>query len=130
MEIRVVRRVRWDALTAAEVTGLGQPLPVDHPLSYKVVVDRPGLDYVIVMEDVTTRGADPRDSTRPMTADQVANGLRGLARLHSAYWGFTADTHPDLAWVQTWAPTEGFQHGLRTYTPKGLERGADRLPPR
>jgi hypothetical protein len=60
------------------------------------VIDRSGLDYVIVMEDVTVRGADPRDSTRPMTADQVASGLRGLARLHSLYWGFTTTTHPRL----------------------------------
>ncbi|ADP84967.1 phosphotransferase [Pseudofrankia inefficax] len=106
----------------------GVPLPVDHPHSYRVVIDRPGLDYVIVMEDVTLRGADPRDSTRPMTVDQVASGLRGLARLHSLYWGFTAATHPRLGWVQPWAPTEGFQAGLRRFTPIGLERGADHLP--
>ncbi|OHV63322.1 phosphotransferase [Pseudofrankia sp. BMG5.36] len=106
----------------------GVPIPVDHPRSYRVIIDRPGLDYLIVMEDVTRRGGDPRDSTRPMTVDQVANGLRGLARLHSRYWGFSAATELDLAWVQTWAPTEGFQAGLRTYTPRGLERGAGRLP--
>lgn len=106
----------------------GVPLPVDHPLSYHVVVDRPALDYVIVMEDVTARGGDPRDATRPMTPEQVANGLRGLARLHSRYWEFSAATEPRLAWVQTWAPTEGFQAGLRAYTPIGLERGAELLP--
>lgn len=104
------------------------PLPVDHPHSYRVVIDRPGLDYLIVMEDVTRRGGDPRDSTRPMTVDQVANGLRGLARLHSLYWGFTAATHPRLGWVQPWAPTEGFQSGLRRFTPTGLERAGDALP--
>ena len=37
----------------------GVPIPVDHPLAYAVLIDRPGLDYVIVMEDVTVRGADP-----------------------------------------------------------------------
>ncbi|ONH61443.1 aminoglycoside phosphotransferase [Frankia sp. CcI49] len=111
-----------------ELFASGVPIPVDHPRSYRVIIDRPGLDYVIIMEDVTGRGADPRDSTRPMTVDQVANGLRGLARLHSRYWGFSAATEPRLAWVQTWAPTEGFQAGLRTYTPAGLERGAGSLP--
>jgi hypothetical protein len=106
----------------------GAPLPVDHPLAYQVLIDRPGLDYVIVMEDVTQRGADPRDATRPMTVDQVANGLQGLARLHSEYWGFSGLTHPRLAWVQTWAATDGFAAGLIDRVPAGLERGASVLP--
>ncbi len=106
----------------------GVPIPVDHPLAYKVLIDRPGLDYVIVMEDVTVRGADPRDATRPLTVDQVASGLGGLARLHSRYWGFSAATHPELAWVQTWEATEGFAEGLAARIPEGLARGAACLP--
>ena len=54
--------------------------------SYQVIIDRPGLDYVIVMEDLTRGVPIPATPTRPMTVDQVANGLRGLARLHSRYW--------------------------------------------
>jgi hypothetical protein len=106
----------------------GVPIPVDHPLAYQVLIDRPGLDYVIVMEDVTRRGADPRDATRPLTVEQVARGLRGLARLHSQYWGFSPSTHPELAWVQTWEPTRGFAEGLEARIPTGLERGAACLP--
>ena len=106
----------------------GVTLPVDHPRPYHVIVDRPGLDYVIVMEDLARRGADPRDATRPMTGGQVANGLRGLARLHGRFWNFSATTHPELAWVQTWEPTQGFQSGLRRRVPTGLERAGDTLP--
>jgi hypothetical protein len=106
----------------------GVTLPVDHPRPYRVIIDRPGLDYAIVMEDLDRRGADPRDATRPLTVDQVANGLRGLARLHGRYWGFSSATHPQLAWVQTWAPTPGFQLGLRRRVPIGLERAANALP--
>jgi hypothetical protein len=51
------------------------------------VVDEAGLDYVIVFEDLNARGADPLEATRPLTNDQVARGLRRLARLHSRYWG-------------------------------------------
>src|SRR5690606_34489240 len=40
----------------------GVPLPLDHPLPYAATVDRDAFDYVIVMEDVTRRGADPRDA--------------------------------------------------------------------
>ncbi len=106
----------------------GVELEVDHPLVYKAIVDRLRLDFLLVMEDLTARGADPRDSTRPMSVEQVANGLRGLARLHSRYWGFTARTQPALRWVKTWKPTEGWQVGLKRRIPIGLERGAESLP--
>lgn len=107
----------------------GLLLPVDHPQPYAVLIDEPGLDWLVVMEDVTHRGADPRDATRPMSVAQATNGLRGLARLHRRYWGFTAESEPELAWVQTWEPTEGFQLGLRLRVPTGMHRAADLLPP-
>jgi hypothetical protein len=111
-----------------ELFASGATLPVDHPLPYKVVIDRPALDYVIVMEDVTGRGADPRDATRPMTVSQVANGVRGLARLHSRYWGFSPTSHPELAWMQGWDATEGYVDPLRRSVPVGLARAAGQLP--
>ncbi|MFI5047907.1 MAG: phosphotransferase family protein [Acidimicrobiia bacterium] len=107
----------------------GVPLPVDHPAPYGVLIDEEGLDWLVAMEDVTQRGADPRDSTRPMTVEQATNGVLGLARLHRDYWGFTHESHPALDWVQTWAPTEGFQSGLRARVPTGLERAGADIPP-
>jgi hypothetical protein len=104
-------------------------LPVDHPIVYKSVVDLLGLDFLLVMEDIKLRGGDPRDSTRPMTPEQVANGLRALARLHSRYWGVSPQTHPKLAWLQTWEPTDGWKSGLKRFVPLGMERGQDLLPP-
>ena len=52
----------------------GMPIPVDHPLVYRVIIDRAALDYAVVMEDLMRWDADPRDSTRPLTVDQAANG--------------------------------------------------------
>jgi hypothetical protein len=106
----------------------GVDLPVDHPIVYKALEDQEGLDFLLVMEDIEQRNADCRDATRPMTVEQVANGLRGLARVHSRYWGVSPETHPRLAWLQTWAPTQGWQHGLRRFVPRGLERGRALLP--
>jgi Ser/Thr protein kinase RdoA (MazF antagonist) len=80
------------------------------------------------MEDLLRRGADPRDATRPLSVDEVARGVRGLARLHAAYWGFSHHTQPQLGWVQTWQPTEGFQVGLKQRVPTGLERAAESIP--
>ncbi|MEV5651128.1 aminoglycoside phosphotransferase [Nocardia sp. NPDC052254] len=106
----------------------GVPLEVEHARVHAAVIDRPRLDYVLVMEDVTGRGGDPRDATRPLTVPQAAGAVRALARLHSRYWQFDPTTTRGLDWVNTWAPTAGFQAGLRTYVPTGLARGADRLP--
>src|ERR1700742_2210610 len=74
----------------------GVPLPLDHPTVYTALIDEERSDFLMIMEDVVARGADPRDSTRPMTVEQVANGVRGLARLHSAYWGDRLTANPAL----------------------------------
>lgn len=107
----------------ARLFASGAELPLDHPRVYKSIVDYLRLDFLLVMEDLAERGADPRDATRPMSVAQVANGLRGLARLHSRYWNRTG-----LGWIKTWRPTQGWQVGLRRRIPTGLERGADALP--
>ncbi len=125
---REIHAMNGNMFNEAELFASGVPIPVDHPLPYKVIIDRPRLDYVIVMEDVIRRGADPRDATRPMTVDQVANGVRGLARLHSQYWGLSPASLPALDWIQTWAPTEGFQRPLAQRVPLGLARAAGHLP--
>src|SRR4051794_21242007 len=40
-------------------------LPIEHPAVHLALIDEPGLDFLLVMEDVTARGGDPRDATRP-----------------------------------------------------------------
>jgi hypothetical protein len=128
-EHRLVHQRNGNLFNEAELLASGVPLPVDHPTPYRVLIDRPALDHLVLMEDVTQRGGDPRDGTRPMTVDQVARGLMGLARLHSRYWGFSPTTEPGLGWVQTWQATEGFASGLARRIPTGLDRGGDQLPP-
>lgn len=105
----------------------GADLPVDHPLVYKSIVDLFGLDFLLVMEDLNQRDADPRDATRPMTAEQARRGMLGLARLHSRYWNLSRGA-PKLHWLQTWKPTKGWRVGLRSRIPRGLERGQASLP--
>src|SRR3546814_11579511 len=80
------------------------------------------------MEVLVARGADPRDATRPLSVEQVADGLRGLARLHSRYWEFSARTHRSLRWVKTWRPSKRWTVGLQRRVPTGLERRAGPLP--
>ena len=58
-------------------------LPLEHPVVYTALIDEAAEDFVIVMEDLTARGADPRDATRPMTVEQVASGVRGLGRMRN-----------------------------------------------
>ncbi|MFM6932640.1 MAG: phosphotransferase [Novosphingobium sp.] len=103
-------------------------LPLEHPHVYLAVPDYPRLDFLLVMEDLTMRGADPRDALRPMTPAQAASGLAGLAALHSAYWGMTARSHRGLGWIKQWAPSQGWQVGLRKRVPTGLSRSGNELP--
>lgn len=85
-------------------------LPLDHPQVYTAIIDEDHRDFLMIMEDVVTRGADPRDSTRPMTVDQVASGVRGLARMHSEFWGDRVTRNPALEWVEPFVAFDGLQY--------------------
>ena len=125
---RFVHLRNGNLFNEARLFASGVSIPVDHPRVYKSIVDWLRLDFLLVMEDLKHRGADPRDATRPMTVDQVADGLRGLARLHSRYWGFSSKTDSRLRWVKTWQASQGWQVGLRKRIPVGLSRAAGKLP--
>ncbi|HEY6131095.1 MAG TPA: phosphotransferase [Halioglobus sp.] len=125
---RIVHLRNGNLFNEARLFASGVAPPMDHPLVYKSIIDYLRLDFLLVMEDLTLRSADPRDATRPMTVEQVAHGLRGLARLHSQYWGLSPRTHPQLRWVKTWKPAKGWQVGLRKRIPIGLERAAESIP--
>ena len=103
----------------------GVPLPIDHPQVYFTLIDEPHLDFIMVMEDIRARGCDPRDATRPMTVEQVANGVRGLAKLHSAFWGDRLRRYPQLSWVEPFVSWRGMAVGIDM----GLERAGEGVPP-
>jgi hypothetical protein len=84
-------------------------LPVEHPRVYAAVVDEGDEDFMLVMEDLVARGADPRDSTRPYSVDEVANGVRGLARMHGRFWGHPGE-RPELSWLEPFVPWDGMQY--------------------
>jgi hypothetical protein len=125
---RFVHLRNGNLFNEARLFAASVPLACEHPLVYRSMVDVLRLDFLLVMEDLIKRGADPRDATRPMNVEQVAQGMRGLARLHSQYWGFSARTHSKLRFVKTWKPSKGWQVGLKARIPVGLTRGASALP--
>ncbi|MDA4106784.1 phosphotransferase [Mycolicibacterium holsaticum] len=88
----------------------GVALPLDHPAVYAALIDEDVRNFLMIMEDVVARGADPRDSTRPMTVEQVASGVRGLARMHSRFWGERLATEPALGWLEPFVAFEGLEH--------------------
>jgi hypothetical protein len=126
---RIAHLRNGNLFNEARLFAASVPLACDHPLVYKSIVDVLRLDFLLVMEDLIRRGADPRDATCPMSVEQVAHAMRGLARLHSQYWGFSARSHPRLRFVKTWKPTKGWQVGLKARIPVGLQRAAQQLPP-
>jgi hypothetical protein len=90
--------------------GSGVVLPLDHPAVYTAIIDEDRRDFLMIMEDVVARGADPRDSTRPMTVDQVATGVQGLARMHSRYWGERMTSDPAPEWVEPFLTFAGLEY--------------------
>ncbi|OBF00352.1 phosphotransferase [Mycobacterium sp. 852002-10029_SCH5224772] len=87
----------------------GVDLPLEHPHVYTALIDEAAYDFVLVMEDLTTRGADPRDATRPLTVAQAATGVRGLARMHGRYWGERVLAEPALGWLEPFLPWDGME---------------------
>ncbi|BBX15587.1 aminoglycoside phosphotransferase [Mycolicibacterium duvalii] len=88
----------------------GAVLPLEHPQVYAAIIDEDRRDFLMVMEDVVSRGGDPRDSTRPLTVDQAAAGVRGLARLHSRFWGERLTGDPTLGWVEPFVAFAGLEY--------------------
>ena len=102
----------------------GVELPLEHPRVHAAIIDEDAEDFVLVMEDLTARGADPRDATRPLTVEQAADGVRGLARLHGAFWGERLAT-PGLDWLEPFVAWDGMQYAP---LPAALERLGDDAP--
>ncbi len=103
----------------------GVPLPLEHPVVFTALIDEDAYDFMLVMEDLTARGAEPRDATRPMTVEQVASGVRGLGRMHGQYWGERVLRHPDLTWLEPFLPWDGMQYAP---LPSALERLGEDAP--
>ena len=125
---RAVHLRNGNLFNEAQLFSSGASLPIHHPDVYEAIADREGGNFLLVMEDLNARDADPRDATRPLSVEQVASGLRGLASLHGHYWGISKTSHPNLAWLQTWEASQGWQVGLRKHVPIGLQRAAGLLP--
>ena len=58
----------------------------------------------------------------------MANGLRGLARLHSTFWCFSSRSYPALEWVKPWEATLTFQLTLGHASGVGIHNLKDSLP--
>jgi aminoglycoside phosphotransferase (APT) family kinase protein len=100
-------------------------LGLEHPTVYTALIDEDRSTFVIIMEDVVARGADPRDATRPLSIDQAADGVRGLARMHSRFWGDRLAAYGTLGWLEPFVAFEGMQ-----YAPLDIayERLGDTVP--
>jgi aminoglycoside phosphotransferase (APT) family kinase protein len=102
----------------------GVRLPLEHPTVYAAPIDEAAEEFMLVMEDLTARDADPRDATRPLTPVQAADAVRGLGRLHGAFWGERV-ARPGLEWLEPFVAWDGMQYAP---LPAALERLGDDAP--
>src|SRR3990170_189273 len=117
MSQRTVIPASWDAVTPEWIANALAPT---HPGLEVAGVEvllrydgtnrraRLGVTYVegVGPRTVFLKASDPahaalnaRSATRPLTVAQAVDGLAGLARLHSAFWGERFDLQA-LSWVQ------------------------------
>jgi hypothetical protein len=89
------------------------------------VIDETNEDFILVMEDLSARGAEPCDATRPLTIAQAISGVRGLGRLHGQFWGHRLDRYSELSWLEPFVPWDGMQAAP---LPAALERLGDDAP--
>ncbi len=106
----------------------GACLPLEHPVFYYGAVDYLRLNDMIIMENVIERGAVLNDATRPLTVATVAQGLEGLATLHSRYWRFSKATDPQLGWVRPWTASRSFKALVKLGCTRGIPRLREQLP--
>ena len=59
---------------------------VESPRAYACAIDSARLRTLLVLEDITGRGATPHIATTARSPEEVAAGLATLARLHARYW--------------------------------------------
>lgn len=101
----------------------GVELPLEHPVVHTALIDEDDYDFVMIMEDLAARDADPRDATRPLSVEQAATGVRGLARMHGKYWGERVSREPTLDWLEPFLPWDGMQYAPLQQAQQAL--GAD-----
>ena len=104
----------------------GADLALEHPIVYTAVIDESAYDFVMVMEDLAARGADLRDSLRPLTVEQAGSGVRALGRMHGRYWGQRVLQDPKLDWLEPFVAFDGLQYAP---LPSALERLDGDTPP-
>lgn len=103
----------------------GVTLPIEHPAVYLSLIDEPTLDFLLLMEDIAARDGDARDATRPITIEQAADAMEGLAALHSRYWGQRITTMPELDWIEPYTVWFSMARGVDA----GIEEAGERISP-
>jgi hypothetical protein len=125
---RVLHLFTGNLYREALMYGSEVELPLEHPMPIYGSVDRARLNQLVVMEDLTPRSAILNDATEPLSVDDVAKGLRGLAQLHSHFWRFSAERYSTLKWVKPWSATLTFRLALLKACGPGIRNLKDSLP--
>lgn len=104
-------------------------LPVDTPKAYGAYEDEPSGRFVIVLEDMSVRGAQINDARHILTREQAEALVDSLARLHGSSW---ENPLSKLSWL---APVDGgvYSNWFRLLNGpllrRGLRRFGDLVPP-
>lgn len=96
-------------------------LPIETPRVYATAVDRARLWPIVLMEDLTLRGAIAQHFSGPLDPEVVGRGLDQLASLHARFWG-VGPGQDALGWVPRWRTMPGWGLVVGSNSQAGIRR--------
>ena len=111
------KEARFYAGPAAEV-----PMPI--PLAFHAAYGEEPTEYVMVLEDLAARGCRFANRLEPLAADQGAQLLEGLARVHAHFWEDPRFAD-ELSWLR---PAMRGSYGAKLIA-SARDQFADQFPP-
>jgi aminoglycoside phosphotransferase (APT) family kinase protein len=103
-------------------------LPIEMPVAYATGIDRRRMNSVLLLQDLVASDARTNACTTPLTVEQCASGLEGLAGLHAWYWPGNGHDR-ELEWLPRsmggaawWATVRG---GAARGVPMAKKEGLD-----
>jgi hypothetical protein len=98
-------------------------LPIEAPLSYGALYDDRSAQFVLMLEDLSQRGAQFPNVTQHVPLSSVEALVDTLAKLHATYWE-TRRFAGDLEWLQTHLQG-GVAHLMNELAPPLIQREID-----
>jgi hypothetical protein len=106
-------------------------LPISVPHAWRAVFEESSGAFLLILEDLTARGAHFADISEPADLDTARRAVETLGRLHAAFWN-SPRFDADLSWLRAPGPRPGLRLErclCRALVGRGVARFVEAVPP-